>query len=686
MPDSHRGKLIRWLWVLLAVTLVLSSGGLRLRAGNEALNKNVLTTFDYREFLRSANSANTDMNEVLQRLQDNQVKYAAVGEVTLRDLAYNGDVLVSSYGDFASLTAAISPQLWQEARQSIGTASISPSNLVVVTSDQDVAQFLRQRLSARFLPEELITFTGGNNHYFIINAELGTIYVEASPADKNKPVSKDLDARLGFDEQLLANLKAQGFGIILRPGSNMGTNTEYQAEYQQLVAQFGVEYVIFAGNDLYGSADSVAWISRWVERNHLTIGIIEASNQLQFYKQAGLEEIMQASGYPINRVYSTTNDEFVTTVDERYYRWVRGVIDRGIRMMYVVPFKDTKVSFSQNLEDTIDTIGRFHTTISDKGFTIDQPINDLSSQLPGPVDRLMVSLSLLLGGTIYLLYLFRPRLQTAWLAAWLIAGSLACLGLNILLQADLSKVYALAAAILYPILSSLVLLIYLKANRAKPYLQQLLTSLVIILGINGMGMYTAVTSLADIRYIMNVLIFSGVKLSFLAPLLLFPVNYVSVMIGFSDFKDKAVRFLLEKPNYLVLLLLLVGGAAGYYYIGRSGNAMVSVSGLEIRMREVLESIFLARPRFKELLIGYPALMVMIYWYQKYRQDLILLVLGMGVMMGSISMVNSFCHVFTAVMVSVNRTLAGLLTGLAVGLGALVVIKMGECLYARLVAQ
>ncbi|NLN88394.1 MAG: hypothetical protein GX133_12525, partial [Syntrophomonadaceae bacterium] len=243
-----------------------------------------------------------------------------------------------------------------------------------------------------------------------------------------------------------------------------------------------------------------------------------------------------------------------------------------------------------------------------------------------------------------------------------------------------------AGAILYPSLSSLILLIYLKGNRDKPYWQQLLVSLAIILGINGLGMYTAVTSLADIRYIMNVLIFSGVKLSFLTPLLLFLVNYVGVMVGFGNFKDKAVRFLLAKPNYLVLVLLVVGGAAGYYYIGRSGNAMVSVSGLELRLREVLESIFLARPRFKELLIGYPALMVMIYWYKKYRQDLILLVLGLGVMMGSISMINSFCHVFTAVMVSANRTLAGMLTGLLVGAGVLLAIKICELIFANFSIQ
>lgn len=323
MPE-WLGKMTRWLWILLALTLVLSYGGVQLRTGNEAINKTVVTAIDYREFQRSANTANMDMDQVLERLQEKGVNSIAVSEVTLRDMAYNGDIMVSSYGDFSSLTAAISPQTWQAAKQTIGSRYISPSNLVLVASDPTIAGFLQQRLTTRFLPDELVTFQLGDNHYFIINTELGTIYVEANPADKNKPVSKDLDARLGFDETLLDNLKNKGFDIILRPGNNMGTNIEYRAEYDRLVSDYEVKYVIFHGNDLYGASDNVDWISEWVERNHLTIGIIEASNQLQYYKQAGLEEVMESTSYPINRVYSSTNDEFVTTVDERYYRWVRG--------------------------------------------------------------------------------------------------------------------------------------------------------------------------------------------------------------------------------------------------------------------------------------------------------------------------------------------------------------------------
>jgi hypothetical protein len=226
------------------------------------------------------------------------------------------------------------------------------------------------------------------------------------------------------------------------------------------------------------------------------------------------------------------------------------------------------------------------------------------------------------------------------------------------------------------------LLLYLQKNREKPFLRQLFAALVIILGINALGMYTIVTSLSDIRYIMNVYIFSGVKLAFILPLLLFFLNYVSCMIGFDDFKDKALKLLLDKPSYLVLCIGMVGILVLYYYLGRSGNAIVSVSTFEIKVREILEGIFLARPRFKELLIGYPSLFALVYLYRKYQHQVIVLILGLGVMMGSISMVNSFSHVFTAVTVSVNRTLAGLLTGTVIGILGLLVIRVGELILNR----
>jgi len=128
---------------------------------------------------------------------------------------------------------------------------------------------------------------------------------------------------------------------------------------------------------------------------------------------------------------------------------------------------------------------------------------------------------------------------------------------------------------------------------------------------------------------------------------------------------------------------LIGLIGLYLYIARSGNTSgVSVSSLELRTREVLETIFIARPRFKEIIIGYPALFALIYLYHKYKKEAVVFILGLGIVMGSISMVNSFSHVFTAVVISAQRTVAGLIVGIIMGLITLAVIRAGEILYQR----
>ena len=229
--------------------------------------------------------------------------------------------------------------------------------------------------------------------------------------------------------------------------------------------------------------------------------------------------------------------------------------------------------------------------------------------------------------------------------------------------------------------------IYIRDNYEHGFFRQVFTSLFIILGINAIGMFTIVTSLADIRFIMNIEYFRGVKLAFLLPLLLFILNYLAVFSADEGLVKYLAKYFSKKPNYFILMLLGIGVIAVYYYIGRSGHtAGVSVSSLELRLREVLESIFTARPRFKEILIGYPSLLVLVYLYRKYRHELIALVFGLGVMMGSISMVNSFAHVFTAVTISFNRTVAGLIIGLIIAVLVLVGVMILEKIYKLLMAS
>ncbi len=660
------------LWLLLIVTLILSIGGVTLRMANEAQNKAVVTTLDYREFDMVAAKANVNLDELLTELKANGVSRLSVKEISIRDLEFAGKVQINTFSEVQADIANQSMRDWKVVLQQIGHISISPVNLTVITSDPQVIDFLTENLARRYLGDEIVSFNLGDKHFFIINTQI------AAPVKTDKEVYPT-DVLVGFDTNLMDKLTAQGFEIVLSPGNSTGTNLKYIDDYEKIIKDYNIRYVVING-EVSGAPDNLAKMEKLITENNLIVGLIEMPVQLGFLQQAGLAELIAHTNYPVNRVYSSRNDEYLKQVDERYYRWVRGVVDRGIRIVHVVPFQNDKLSYSQNLDDTIEVIGRFHETIAAKGYPIDEPINQLSAEQPGKTSRLMVGLSLMLGSMLYLMYLF--RINNKIVIALLGLGTAGLIGMNLGLDMDFSKIYALGAAILYPTLSSLLLLIYLRDNReGHSLLRQIITSLAIILGVNAIGMYTIVTSLADIRYIMNIEYFRGVKLAFILPLLLFFLNYLSVFSGEEGVIKYLAKYLKLKPNYFMLMLLGIGLLALYYYIGRSGHtAGVSVSSIELRLREVLESIFLARPRFKEILIGYPALLAMIYLYRKYKEELITLVFGLGVMMGSISMVNSFSHVFTAVTISVNRTLAGFITGMVIAIAVLAGVIIVDKIY------
>ncbi len=659
------------LGLILLLSLAFSYGGWKLRTGIEAANKNVFAAVDYNEFFKSAANTNSDMDEILDRLYGQGVRYVGVRELTLRDLAFRGDIFIQDYSQFSSFNQAYYPAVWVQARgalaaQNIGPEKISPSCLVISVSKEETSKFLKERLANRYYPSQIIFFKNNSIDYFIINATLTQL-------DKRKDAKQELDALLGFDPQILARVKNHGFSIILRPENNKGPGLEYLNEYEDIISEYNIKYLLFS-NEVPGDPDNVQALAGLVNKYQLIIGVIEPSEQILYVKQPGLEKLMFSTAYPINRVYSSTNDEFVTTINERLYRWVRAVIDRGIRIVYISPFKDLKQDASVNLNNTIDIIGQFNQTIDAKGFNVNNDLSDLPSTGNPPWRLFVISLSLLSAGALYLGLLF--KLKPGWIYALLGAGSLLLAAANFMVHMDLTKLYALTAAILYPSLSSLLLLIYLRESRTA-LIPKVLTSLLILVGVNMIGAYTIISSFSNIQYIMNIKEFSGVKVSFLTPLLLFALNYFSCFSGQENLINRIWTALKQRPSYLVLALFFLAAAAGYYYIGRSGNNIVQVSSLEIKLRELLEGHLLARPRFKEIIIGYPALFAAVYLFHKYRQEAILFILGFGVVIGSISMVNSFCHVFTAASISIIRTAGGLVLGILAGLLTWLVLRALE---------
>ncbi len=647
-----------FLWALLFLALLLAAfSSMSLRLRNEKQNHTILSVADYEKFIDFTYQAGESYEDMVKHLKEAGIHAVGVKETSLRGLANQGRVTVDQYGNFVSYLQMWEPELLAKISALPGADTLNPFSLVISTRDRATGSFLNARLKARLAPDELLQLEEDDLSIFFIRTAL-------SPLNPNVQGDTTLDMRIGFDQDLLVRLNRDGFDIVLRPGATLGSLDDYRREYEDVIEKFKIKTVVFANSVLKATPEDVEFFAWLTEKYGLTLGVIENSNQILYLEQDGLNDLMRLADYPINRTYSTSSDDYVKQKSERYYRWVRAVIDRGLRIMYIQPFNDRTKTIVQNLNDTYEITGQFHETIAEKGFAVTGDLPTLNASRPGKMNRMLIALSLVMGVILYLAYLL--RLKDRWLCFLTLAGIAGAIVMN-LLPMDWTKVYALAAACLYPTLSGLLVLRYLYRHPRASLLPKTVTAIVLMLGVNALGMMTIVTSLSDLRFVMYVKTFSGVKLSFMIPLLLFFVNYMMVFYRRQDLTAHLVRFARMKPNYLVLAIGAFFLVALYIYLGRSGNdSGITVSSLELRTREILEMLFLARPRFKEILIGYPCLMMMVYLYHRYRKSLILLPLGLGMMMGSVCMTNTFCHVFAAIQISTHRTLAGLFVGVIVG--------------------
>jgi hypothetical protein len=650
-----------FLWIFTGILILLMFPGLNVRLDNERNNMSVVPVAEYNEFSMASGMAHIDFDGVLSELLENGVKTLAVREITLADLSRKGDISISPLGEYFSFMQKIKPELAEKVKAELGEYASNPFGYLAVTGSRDTARFMAERLDARFGSGQYKAFELDGQSFIYIRAE----------------IDDRLTVGLGYDRQILKTIKDKGFDIVLLPRKSYGDGYDYLEEYDSLIKEFGVRYILFDGKAVAGAPGRLEEMAEIIRSNNLIFGIIETATQIGYVEQQGIDSLMEETGYAINRVYQAP-DAYLQKLDSEdlFYQWMRGVVDRNIRIVYINPLKNQKLTYRQNIEDTIRSVREFTSFISARGYRLNGPIPRLSSMMPGRLHYTFVALSLICAGILYLLYLFQSKFKLRFAAVLAALGVVLAITASAVLGDRMAKPLALAAAIVYPSLSSLVLLRHMKKGGEKTLAKSMAVSLGIVVGINAAGMYSVVATLSDIRYTMMVDMFQGVKLSFVIPVVLFAVSYLFCFAGYGKIKDYLVKLSGRKVTYLAAGISLAGALAFYLYIARSGNAMgVSASSLELKIREVFERTLAARPRLKEFFIGYPALFAMIYLYRRFRMEIIPFILGFGVVVGSVSMVNSFCHVFTSVSVSAMRTLYGLIIGAVLGTVLLILLDI-----------
>ena len=515
-----------------------------------------------------------------------------------------------------------------------------------------------------------------------------------------------LQAPLGLSSSEMRKVASFGFNVIVRPQNFVNVTEEKIDSIFNRIAKSGVEVNAYmpAGPEVVGYPNKIDYMAKKLDDRKLIMQ--EHYTQLQFAKVEGLVPLAEALNYKAVRTYVIDSlEQKKISVGEGLRRWALTDEERNVRVNYIRPY-----FLSQNGQDlltmNLQYVKDITANVKARGFKIGEAglfeaeASTVKNGYTGPyfpnkIAFVIIGAAVLAGAVIYLAQLVELTnskqiilwgVMTAVMAAILLAGR----GLV------MRQALAFGAAVFFPVLSMNVILdIWDKTKTSSvSALKVILNStwqlaLAVLMSLVG-GMYLAAI-LADSRFLLEIDIYRGVKLTFIMPLVLMTILYVKRydMLGVMGAGVKVavsrVNDLLNKPiTFKHIALLGVLGIILLYFVARSGHsAGVPVAAIEVKMRLFLEQLMYARPRQKEFMIGHPAFFLAAYAAYYNAPRLMQYALTCGAVIGQASLVQTFCHMRTPVFMSTVRAIDGYAMGAVIGIILVTVVAIAMPQFMKL---
>lgn len=696
------------LWGIICISLVCLSVLLWNRHQVEQANKEVHFSLDYQEIELLAEQSEWTTEEWLQKFKEWGCGSVAIQEESIKSLAKEGKNLTSRIVLEIKETIDWKDHYPETLVEKIRNHTYRDDQLVIISEDSALSEFLKRGMKARYPADFYDLYEDGDKLFVVVKTDFDQLLYTSTLKAVNantKEVAEIRDvyenqfeeAGVGFDPEKIKTAKAAGLKIIPRPANyNKHPEMLVKAFIQDVEAyDMEPEAMIFGGRELVGQPTQGNELYEYMKENKISVALIETPVQRSHIAQEGIDELTEALDYDAVRLFSVAN-----YIQKRYkfYNYdgseeientlYRAITERNIRLIYFKPFKWNDALYVTDTEEyermfvTLEKrLAEHHITIGD--FTI-MNVDKPSWVLIGISALGLVSMSLL-----WLMQFV--ALPTKWKYALLGVGSAGVFGGLFIAPNTMAKVLALYAAILMPSIAATMVIFGLRHALLEKHeasfgeivgasvKNAVLPIMIATLG----GLYVG-GILSDSKYLLEMDIFRGVKLSQLMPLVIAVAVYILVFgyrrkremmaekgLYFKDLK----RIMMEDIKIYYILLAGVVGIVGYIYIARTGHETnIEPSDLEMIVRNFLEVELLARPRTKEFLLAFPAL-VMIYSFAKQRVKLFLFPALLVVTIGLTSVANTFSHLRTPLYLSIVRTLYSFGFGIIIGVIGTVVFYL-----------
>ena len=648
MPKKSYSILIFFIVAALVVAGIITFH----RSGLESNFKQVELVMSLNELRELSYQEGYDEIELLAKIKNSGINSIAVHEDTLESLALSGKILYFSDKELNKLN------FFLKSIDPFKKFQPTPGEAYIVFNDKNDYLRIKENLQ-RQLGEDLVRDLG-----FLPYIGLKVKGIE----------EKLTDLGLGFSEEDIKLVKNLGFQVILRLKNFAKINKEdIEFKFKESDKAGKISGIIFEGETVLGYPlkENLIHTAELLKTKGYPFGIIE------FAGQEGIETIAHLASELAVRVHSITKEEMeIIFTQKATERWIRAAKERKVRIFYVKPFMKSNFNL---IEENLSYIRIITEELKANGFSTGKA-SILSTSYQAPkIFILLLILGVISGGLILLKNVFKiKKYQEYSLLLLGILFSLLLLFLN--REIFLIKLMALLTALIFPTLAIINNEKYFLENNNSKFkdaqdfsknnpsfilmIKQISTGFFRIILITLSGALLIAALLSNNKFMLGIEQFSGIKISYLVPLLLvlaimwLKVNKGKLMILENIKKPILIEHVIIMMFFAVFLVI---------YISRSGNfSFIPVLGIEEKIRIFLEKTLIARPRNKEFLIGYPALLLaMSMNYLRIKEFKIpIIIIGT---IGPVTLINTFCHIHTPFLFSMLRTFNGVWLGLALGL-------------------
>lgn len=654
----------------------------------EKQNNTVEMAMEYEGLRKLAALQGLPEEEVLRQFKEAGINSLMIFDTTLERLTRNGElntttgselrqasVLGADKGVFAAVAAS-------EVEENAAYVAASAGDAAVL---EDVEQDLCLRYGA-----DRVQVVSENPR--ILKVKGNTIPLPEGKYDEPQGL---LQAPLGLPVQDMRKVAALGFKIIVRPQNYIDvTDEQIDAIFDRIKeANVPVTALMPCGTEVVGFPNKMKHLGERMKEHNMTLVMLEHYTQLQFAKIDGLLPLAEFTDYKAARSYVIDpTEQKKISVGEALRRWALTDEERNIRVNYIRPFL-----MPENGQDILKTNLRYvrdiKASVEARGYKIGEAgvfsagSDKFAPYFPAKVSFIPVLLAIMAGVVLYLSLLFNlgGRQQLALWAAFSAAGlALLFIGRGLLTR----QLLALAAASVFPVLSMNVIFNIWDKNKTADHsllaicwkgIWQL--ALAIALSLVGAAFLSAI--LTDSRFLLEIDIYRGVKLTFILPVTLTAILFMR-RYDLLQVVGRGLKALWERVNGLLdtgitfrhVAVLLVLLFIAYYFVGRSGHTGgVPVPAIELKMRTLLEQLMYARPREKEFMIGHPMFFLAVLAVYRCAPRWWQFVLVCAAVIGQGSLVQTFCHMRTPVIMSFWRAIDGYVVGVAFGIIGVLVLGL-----------